>query len=92
MIVSTTKSGQLVNTFASVPDAPITQFNLNINGGNNGILAVTRTRKAKINICAKPKGHTAATNLDGQNGKAYDRDVTLKTPCTKKKAKKAKRN
>ncbi len=42
----TTKSGKLVNTFASVPDAPINQFNLNIRGGRTGILAVTRTRRA----------------------------------------------
>jgi hypothetical protein len=90
---STTKSGRLVNTFASVPDAPISEFDLNINGGNNGILAVTRTRKAKINICAKPKSHVAAAELDGHNGKASDRDVRFKTPCAKKakKGKPAKR-
>jgi hypothetical protein len=82
---STTKGGRLVNTFASVPDAPISQFNLNIRGGGNGILAVTRTRKAKINICAKPKSHVAATEFDGQNGKTRDLGVKLKTPCAKKK-------
>jgi hypothetical protein len=81
---STTKDGRLVNTFASVPDAPISQFNLNIKGGGNGILAVTRTRKAKINICAKPKSHVAAADFDGQNGKVNDRNVRLKTPCAKK--------
>jgi hypothetical protein len=84
---STTKSGRLVNTFASVPDAPISRFNLDVNGGKTGILAVTRTRKAKINICAKPNSHIADTAFDGQNRKAYDRDVRLKTPCAKKKAK-----
>ncbi len=81
---STTKNGRLVNTFASVPDAPITEFDLDINGGSNGILAVTRTRKAKINVCAKPKSHIADADFDGQNGKAYDRDVRLGTPCAKK--------
>jgi hypothetical protein len=81
---STTKAGRLVNTFASVPDAPITQFNLNIAGGKSGILAVTRTRKAKINICAKPKSHVAAAEFDGQNGKVHDRDVRFKAPCAKK--------
>jgi hypothetical protein len=81
---STTKSGRLVNTFASVPDAPITQFNLNISGGSNGILAVTRTRKARINVCAKPKSHIAAADFDGHNGKVSDRNVRFKTPCAKK--------
>jgi hypothetical protein len=88
---STTKNGRLVNTFASVPDAPISEFDLNIAGGSNGILAVTRTRKAKINICAKPKSHVAATEFDGQNGKVNDRDVRLKTPCTAAQTRAAKR-
>ena len=42
---SNVKRGKLVNTFDNVPDAPITRFNLNIKGGRNGILAVTRTRR-----------------------------------------------
>jgi hypothetical protein len=86
---STTKAGRLVNTFANVPDAPISQFNLNINGGQNGILAVTRTRKAKINLCTGR--HTAETDMDAQNGRRHDFDVRMKTPCTKKQTKAAKR-
>jgi len=86
---STTKSGKLVNTFANVPDAPISQFNLNIQGGSNGILAVTRTRKARINLCAGR--HTAETEMDGHNGRRHDTDVRMKTPCTKKQTKAAKR-
>src|SRR6478736_2040881 len=86
---STTKNGRLVNTFASVPDAPISQFNLNINGGKNGIIAVTRTRKAKINLCASRQ--VAEADTDGQNGRRHDFDVRMKTPCTKKQAKAAKR-
>jgi hypothetical protein len=86
---STTKAGKLVNTFASVPDAPITQFNLNINGGSNGILAVTRTRRAKINLCAGR--HIAETDMDGHNGRRHDTDIRMKTPCTKRQVKKAKR-
>jgi hypothetical protein len=85
---STTKSGKLVNTFNGVPDAPISQFNLNINGGKTGIIAVTRTRKAKINLCTGR--HTAETDMDGQNGRRHDFDVRMKTPCTKKQTKAAK--
>ncbi len=84
----TTKSGKLVNTFDNVPDAPISQFNLNINGGNTGILAVTRTRRAKINICAGR--HTAETDMDAQNGRRHDFDIRMKTPCTRKQTKAAK--
>ncbi len=83
---STTKSGKLVNTFANVPDAPISQFNLNIEGGRNGILAVTRTRKARINLCTKPRSHIAQTEFDGHNGKRDDRAIRLGTPCPKKSA------
>jgi len=85
---STTKAGKLVNTFANVPDAPISQFNLNIQGGSNGILAVTRTRKAKINLCAGR--HTAETEMDGHNGRRHDTDIRMKTPCTRKQTKAAK--
>jgi hypothetical protein len=87
---STTKAGKLVNTFASVPDAPISQFNLNVQGGSNGILAVTRTRNAKINLCSGK--HVAEADFDGQNGRRFDRDVRMKTPCTKKQTKAAKRS
>jgi hypothetical protein len=80
---STTRAGRLVNTFASVPDAPITRFNLNIEGGRNGILAVTRTRRAAINLCAG--SHIAETEMDGHNGRRYDRDIRMKTPCKRVK-------
>jgi hypothetical protein len=81
---STTKDGRLVNTFAAVPDAPIKQFNLNIKGGKNGILAVTRTKAKRINICSGK--HVAEADFDGQNGKQHDRDVKLKTPCKAKRS------
>jgi len=86
---NTTKSGQLVNTFASVPDAPVSRFNLNINGGKNGIIAVTRTRRSLINLCAGR--HIAEADMDGHNGRAHDRDIRMKTPCTKRQTKAAKR-
>jgi hypothetical protein len=86
---STTKAGKLVNTFNNVPDAPISQFNLNIAGGKTGILAVTRTRRAKINLCAGR--HVAEADMDGQNGRVHNFDAQMKTPCTKKQTKNAKR-
>jgi hypothetical protein len=87
---STTKAGKLVNTFNAVPDAPIKRFNLNIKGGANGILAVTRTAKSAINLCAKPKSHVTHVAMGGHNGRQRNFDVRVKTPCattsTKKKA------
>jgi hypothetical protein len=84
---SNVKKGKLVNTFDNVPDAPISRFNLNINGGKNGILAVTRTRRGLINLCARPKSHIAEADMDGQNGRRHDRDIRMKTPCAKKSKK-----
>jgi uncharacterized repeat protein (TIGR01451 family) len=86
----TTKSGKLVNTFASVPDAPVSRFNLNIKGGSKGILAVTRTRRARINLCAKPKSHVAEADMDGHNGRRHDRNIRMKTPCRKRRPSAAK--
>jgi hypothetical protein len=87
---STTRSGRLVNTFAGVPDAPITRFNLNLRGGRNGILTVTRTRRARINLCAKPNRHIAQADMDGQNGKRHDRNIRMNTPCRKRRQSAAK--
>jgi hypothetical protein len=88
---NTTPDGKLVNTFDNVPDAPVSRFNLNIKGGSNGILAVTRTRRGLINLCARPKSHIAEADMDGQNGRRYDRDIRMKTPCSKRQTRAAKR-
>jgi hypothetical protein len=88
---SDVKNGKLVNTFNDVPDAPVNKFNLNIKGGRNGIIAVTRTRKGLINLCTKPRSHTAITKFDGHNTKDHNRNIRLKTPCGKKAKAKAKR-
>jgi hypothetical protein len=82
---------RLVSTFASVPDAPVSRFNLNIRGGGKGIIAVTRTRRTLINLCARPKSHVAESDMDGFNGRRHDNDIRMKTPCTKKQTKAAKR-
>ncbi|HEX2071725.1 MAG TPA: hypothetical protein VHF90_08790, partial [Thermoleophilaceae bacterium] len=85
---STTKTGKLVNTFDEVPDAPISRFDLSIKGGSKGILAVTRTRRAKIDICTAGR-QIAETDINGQNGKRHDRNIRIKTPCRKAKRKAA---
>jgi len=74
--------GRLVNTFAALPDAPISSFVLNIRGGRRGILVVTHTPQgARINICRWRQ--TSETYLDGHNGRRKDVDVWTKTPCAR---------
>jgi hypothetical protein len=76
------RDGRLINSFASVPDAPISKFNLNIKGGHSGILTVTRTAKSRIDLC---KGrHTAAVGMRGQNGKRANLNTSVKTPCKRR--------
>mgnify|MGYP003575049315 CR=1 FL=1 len=87
---SNVDKGKLVNTFDEVPDAPITRFNLNIKGGKNGILAVTRTRRSLINLCASGR-QVAEADMDGQNGRRHDRDIAMRKPCAKKQRRAAKR-
>jgi hypothetical protein len=88
---STTRAGQLVNSFKGVPDAPINRFDLNINGGDNGILTVTRTARGRINLCAKRNDPTATVKMNGHNGKQADYNTRVRTPCTKKTGKRATR-
>ncbi len=74
----TTKDGKLVNTFNGVPDAPVSKFNLNINGGSKGILAVTRTRKAKIQPCARDgmsRSRTWTATTASGSTVTYDEDT-----------------
>ena len=74
---------KLVSTFGTVPDAPVSRFDLSLNGGKHGILVAVR------NICRRPKRQIADMEFDAQNGKRADRGVRMKTPCAKKKKKKA---
>ena len=76
---STTKDGRLVNTFGQVPDAPIGRFDLRIAGGGNGILAVTRTRRARIDVCKSRQ--VAGVEMSGHNGKRVSSSTRVKTPC-----------
>jgi hypothetical protein len=80
---------KLVNTFASVPDAPIRQFNLNIKGGKNGILTVTRTANNILNLCTTTQ--TAVVDMNGHNGKRRNYNTQVKTPCAKKATRKGNR-
>jgi hypothetical protein len=68
------KLDRLVTTFANLPDAPVRSVDVTITGGKHGILVVSNA-----NLCAATQ--LAEVRIDGQNGKIFDRDVVLSTPC-----------
>jgi hypothetical protein len=63
---------RLVNTFDNIPDAPVSDFTLDIDGGKSGILVVSGA-----DICKSTQ--VADQQIDGQNGKTADGDVYLQT-------------
>jgi hypothetical protein len=75
---SDTQRGKLVNTFSSVPDAPVSRFELTLRGGRRGILIVNG------NPCRRNR--IADVQMDGQNGKRRDRGVKIGMPCGKRKS------
>ncbi len=77
--------GRLVSTFANVPDAPVTRFDLKLKGGKGGVLAAT----GRPRICGRRQ--FATTRLDGHNGKrSAQRKARVTTPCKKAKRLRAK--
>lgn len=71
--------GQIRTTFDSVPDAPVSQFNLNMFGGKKGLIVNSR------NLCVKPS--RAMVRFKGQNGRIFQSRPVLKADCKKKKRK-----
>jgi hypothetical protein len=62
-----------------VPDAPISKFTLDLDGGSKGLLENSE------NLCAKPQRATA--KFTGQNGKVESLRTLLSVSCGKKSAK-----
>jgi hypothetical protein len=71
---SDVEDDQLVTTFDNIPDAPVSSFTLDINGGKGGILAVSAT-----DICKATQ--IADQQIAGQNNKAADAEVFIQTPA-----------
>jgi hypothetical protein len=65
---------RLVTTFDTIPDAPVSSFQLHINGGKKGILVVSGA-----DVCKATQ--VADQAVDGQNGRAADAHVTVATPA-----------
>jgi hypothetical protein len=76
--------GRIRNTFEAVPDAPVTTFTLEMQGGKKGLLVNS------TNLCKSTT--RAIADFTGQNGKVDDFEPVLKSQCGKhtKKSKRAK--
>jgi hypothetical protein len=70
----------LITTFDEIPDAPVSSFKLNITGGKKGILVVSGD---KADICKA--NQIAEQEVDGQNAKQADTNITIATPACKTK-------
>jgi hypothetical protein len=77
-----TKGKRIRTTFANVPDAPVSRFELNLSGGKKGLLVNNR------NICAKKQ--RAKLRMIAHNGRPFVTNQVIKTSCKGKKGGKAK--
>jgi len=69
--------GGIRSTFENVPDAPVSSFELEFQGGSKSLLEVSR------NLCKRPGRADLA--FDAQNGLRYNQRLPLKTGCKVKK-------
>lgn len=68
--------GRNRSTFEVIPDAPITRFELHLQGGKKGLLVNS------TNLCTAPKSdRRAMVRLTGQNGKHYDTTPLVRNSC-----------
>jgi hypothetical protein len=77
--IDTTHGHALRTTFEGVPDAPVTQFTLNLLGGKKGLLQNETT------LCGKAK--RAQVKMTGQNGVTVSSAPKLQVACRKSKPK-----
>jgi hypothetical protein len=83
--VDSAKGGGLRTTFAAAPDAPVSSFDIELEGGSKGLF------ENSVNLCAKK--HFAKADFTGQNGKIYDTEPVLSVKCPHKhKTKRHKRH
>jgi hypothetical protein len=82
--IDSTREGGLRTTFASVPDAPVSSFALNLLGGRKGLLINSKS------LCKEAR--KASVTMIGQSDARISRKVTLKAGCgSKRKAKRQQR-
>ena len=69
-------NGRLRTTFETVPDAPVSNFTLDLYGGRKGL-----TENSE-DLCSRPQ--IAAVTLDAQNGKSIAANQRIQLPCSPK--------
>jgi hypothetical protein len=77
--IDSVKNGQIRASFDSVPDAPVSKFVLDMQGGKKGLFVNS------TNICART--NRAEANFTGQNGKVHNIRPPVKASCGGNKAK-----
>jgi hypothetical protein len=70
--------GRLRTTFESVPDAPVTSFRLEMQGGKKGLFVNS------TDLCRSK--HKALADFEGQNGKSLLSRPVLEVRCGKRRA------
>jgi hypothetical protein len=68
--------GALRNTFDLVPDAPVSKFRLELQGGKRGLVVNSR------NLCAKPQ--RATIKLRAHSGAAHEARPVVRSDCGKR--------
>jgi hypothetical protein len=71
--------GGIRTTFEAVPDAPVSKFTLQMQGGKKGLLVNS------TNLCRHPKTNKAISLMEAQNGKVFDTEPALANSCKKAK-------
>jgi hypothetical protein len=72
------ETSRIRNTFAIVPDAPVSRFVLKLNAGKRALLENSQ------NLCRSTQ--RASVRMDGQNGKPYNTAPLVKNDCGRKGA------
>jgi hypothetical protein len=72
-------NGGIRTTFESVPDAPVSKFTLQMQGGKKGLLVNS------TNLCRHPKASRGISLMEAQNGKVADTEPALANSCKKAK-------
>ncbi len=83
------KKGVTSSTFKTVPDAPISEFELKLPTGKYSILSAYLPAKAKYNLCGRALA--MPTTITGQNGAVVEQTTKIAVSgCRKHRVKRAK--
>ncbi len=76
--VDTGREHGLRNTFEVVPDAPVSKFTLEMQGGKKGLIVNSES------LCSPKTKTKAIADFTAQNGKIFDTEPVVQNSCRKK--------